>query len=140
MIETEQEGRLIADVSKIYEKQLVTKKKKINGEEVEFLKADSPKNVLLSMKIDSKLSENLRNNAFTQDFEVINPITLDNIEIDKGQLPNGFEAYLTLYFENHLGVVYKPRALEQGLLAFFAENSYNPVREYMEKAYKKLGQ
>lgn len=88
------------------------------------------------MKIDSKLSENLRNNAFTQDFEVINPITLDNIEIDKGQLPNGFEAYLTLYFENHLGVVYKPRALEQGLLAFFAENSYNPVREYMEKAYK----
>ena len=75
------------------------------------------------MKIDSKLSENLRNNAFTQDFEVINPITLDNIEIDKGQLPNGFEAYLTLYFENHLGVVYKPRALEQGLLAFFAENS-----------------
>lgn len=87
------------------------------------------------MKIDSKLNENLRNNAFTQDFEVINPIMLDNVEIEKGQLPNGFEAYLTLYFENHLGVVFKPKALEQGLVAFFAEHSYNPVKEYMEKAY-----
>ncbi|ESA44555.1 hypothetical protein HMPREF1232_0066, partial [Streptococcus pyogenes GA40468] len=66
------------------------------------------------MKIDSKLSENLRNNSFSQDYEIINPITLDTVELDSGQLPNDFEAYLTIYFENHLGIVYKRQALEQG--------------------------
>ncbi|SUO66223.1 virulence-associated E family protein [Streptococcus pyogenes] len=125
----------IGELRSIYEKQLVFTKKKINGEEVEILKSDSPKNVLLSMKIDSKLSENLRNNSFSQDYEIINPITLDTVELDSGQLPNDFEAYLTIYFENHLGIVYKRQALEQGMRTFFAEKSYNPVKEYMEKAY-----
>lgn len=111
------------------------KKKDSNGDDIEILKADSPKNVLLSMKIDSKLHDNLRHNSFSQYYEIINPITLDTVELDSGQLPNDFEAFLTIYFENHLGVVFKRQALEQGMRTFFAEKSYNPVREYMEKAY-----
>ncbi|HEM3521372.1 virulence-associated E family protein [Streptococcus suis] len=131
---------VIGDVVNISIKQFTRTKKKVldeNGEKVEIdaIVADSPRNVLLAMKSDNKLNDFLRHNEFTGEHEIVADVKLDAISMRKGQLPSAFESYLSVYLENHFKVVFKTRALQDGIEAFFAEKTYNPVQEYMEHAY-----
>lgn len=131
---------MIGDVVNISIKQFTRTKKKVldeNGEKVEIdaIVSDSPRNVLLAMKSDNKLNDFLRHNEFTGEHEIVADVKLDAISMRKGQLPSAFESYLSVYLENHFKVVFKTRALQDGIEAFFAEKTYNPVQEYMEHAY-----
>lgn len=131
---------IIGDVVNISIKQFSRRKKKIlndEGEqiEIESIVADSPRNVLLAMKSDNKLNDFLRHNEFTGEHEIVEDVKLDAIQLRKGQLPSAFESYLSVYLENHFKTVFKAGALRDGIEAFFAEKTYNPVKEYMEYAY-----
>lgn len=118
-----------------------TKKKVVNDqgekEEIDVIVSDSPRNVLLALKSDTRLNDFLRHNSFSQEHEIVADIKLDNVELPKGELPGNFEAVLSVYLENHFGVVFKRQALSDGIATFFAEKSYNPVSEYMERAYQQ---
>lgn len=131
---------VIGEIVNISIKQFSRRKKKIldeNGEqiEIESIVADSPRNVLLAMKSDNKLNDFLRHNEFTGEHEIVADVKLDAINLRKGQLPSAFESYLSVYLENHFKTVFKASALRDGIEAFFAEKTYNPVQEYMETAY-----
>ncbi|EHJ56811.1 VapE domain-containing protein [Streptococcus urinalis] len=132
---------VIGDVVNITVKQFSRRKKKVldeNGDqiEIESIIADSPRNVLLAMKSDSRLNDFLRHNEFTGEHEIVADVKLDAIKLKKGQLPSAFESYLSVYLENHFKVVFKAGALRDGIEAFFAEKTYNPVQEYMETAFE----
>lgn len=132
---------IIGDVTNISIKQFSRRKKKILDEEgeqieIESIVADSPRNVLLAMKSDNKLNDFLRHNEFTGEHEIVEDVKLDAIQLRKGQLPSAFESYLSVYLENHFKTVFKAGALRDGIEAFFAEKTYNPVKEYMENAYE----
>lgn len=132
---------IIGEVINISVKQFSRRKKKILNEEgeqveIESIVADSPRNVLLAMKSDSKLNDFLRHNEFTGEHEIVEDLKLDAIQLRRGQLPSAFESYLSVYLENHFKTVFKASALRDGVEAFFAEKTYNPVKEYMESAYE----
>lgn len=131
----------IGDVTNISIKQFSKRKRKIldeNGDEIEIqsIIADSPRNVLLAIKSDNKLNDFLRHNDFSGEHEIVADVKLDNVQLYKGQLPSNFESFLSVYLENHFKVVFKKSALIDGIETFFAEKSYNPVKEYMERAYE----
>lgn len=131
----------IGEIVNISIKQFSRRKKKILSEEgeqieVESIVADSPRNVLLAMKSDNKLNDFLRHNEFTGEHEIVEDVKLDAIQLRRGQLPSAFESYLSVYLENHFKTVFKAGALRDGIEAFFAEKTYNPVQEYMEHAYE----
>lgn len=79
---------VIGDVVNITVKQFSRRKKKVldeNGDqiEIESIIADSPRNVLLAMKSDSRLNDFLRHNEFTGEHEIVADVKLDAINLKK---------------------------------------------------------
>lgn len=100
------------------------------------IKSSSPVNVLLSFKADEQLGKFLRRNEFSQEYEFTKDVKIGRTEFKQGELPANFNSVITVYFENILGIVYSDRAFKAGFETFMSECSYNPVKDYMEKAAK----
>lgn len=98
------------------------------------IKSTSPANVLLCLKADDNLGRYLRRNDFSQEYEFTKEVRIGNTTFKAGELPANFNSVITVYFEKVLGVVFSQNAFKAGLETFFSERSYNPVKEYMERA------
>ena len=98
------------------------------------IKSTSPANVLLCLKADDNLGQYLRRNDFSQEYEFTKEVRIGNTTFKAGELPANFNSVITVYFEKVLGVVFSQNAFKAGLETFFSERSYNPVKEYMERA------
>ena len=98
------------------------------------IKSTSPSNVLMSFKADEQLGAYLRRNDFSQEYEFTQDVKIGNTYFKQGELPAIFNSVITVYFENALGVAYSNNAFKAGMETFLSEQSYNPVREYMEEA------
>lgn len=98
------------------------------------IKSTSPANVLMSLKADEQMGLYLRRNDFSQEYEFTQDVRIGQTSFKAGELPSNFNSVLTVYFEKILGVVYSTNALKAGLETFFSERSYNPVKDYMERA------
>lgn len=106
------------------------------------LKTTSVKNIVLILKTDKNLQDLFRFNEFTREIDVVRDAKLETsigtITIPKGQFTDQAINSVELYIESskqYRGAVFKNQTIDQGITNIAYMNSYNPVIDYMNKAY-----
>lgn len=106
------------------------------------LKTTSVKNIVLILKTDKNLQDLFRFNEFTREIDVVRDVKLETsigtITIPKGQYTDQVINGVELYIESskqYRGAVFKNQTIDQGITNIAYMNSYNPVIDYMNKAY-----
>ena len=124
------------------------KKPKLNFDltDKEAIKTTSTKNVALILQHDPNLKGILRFNRFTDEIDVVKPVTLDltkqgipKIVLQKGQLNDGIVNDIVLYISvsPEYKTTFKPNLVSQVIDSVARANSYNPVIDYFEKCLAK---
>ena len=124
------------------------KKPKLNFDltDKEAIKTTSTKNVALILQHDPNLKGVLRFNRFTDEIDVVKPVTLDltkqgipKIILQKGQLNDGVVNDIVLYISvaPEYKTTFKPNLVSQVIDSVARANSYNPVIDYFEKCLAK---
>lgn len=124
------------------------KKPKLNFDltDKDAIKTTSTKNVALILQHDSNLKGILRFNRFTDEIDVVKPVTLDltkqgipKIVLQKGQLNDGVVNDIVLYISvsPEYKTTFKPNLVSQVIDSVARANSYNPVIDYFEKCLAK---
>lgn len=106
------------------------------------LKTNSVKNVVLILKTDKNLQNLFRYNEFTSEIDVVRDADIKTdfglIEISKGQFTDQVSNSVELYIEsqpNYMGAAFKNTLIDQGISNVAYMDKYNPVKDYMNKAY-----
>lgn len=124
------------------------KKPKLNFDltDKEAIKTTSTKNVALILQHDPNLKGILKFNRFTDEIDVVKPVTLDltkqgipKIVLQKGQLNDGIVNDIVLYISvsPEYKTTFKPNLVSQVIDSVARANSYNPVIDYFEKCLAK---
>ena len=110
------------------------------------IKTTSTKNVALILQHDPNLKGILKFNRFTDEIDVVKPVTLDltkqgipKIVLKKGQLNDGIVNDIVLYISvsPEYKTTFKPNLVSQVIDSVARANSYNPVIDYFEKCLAK---
>ncbi len=110
------------------------------------IKTTSTKNVALILQHDPNLKGILKFNRFTDEIDVVKPVTLDltkqgipKIILQKGQLNDGVVNDIVLYISvsPEYKTTFKPNLVSQVIDSVARANSYNPVIDYFEKCLAK---
>lgn len=106
------------------------------------LKTTAVKNIVLILKTDDNLKDLFRFNEFTSEIDVVRDAeiktTVGVINIFKGQYTDQAINAVELYIESskkYGGATFKNQVIDQGITNVARMNSYNPVVDYMNKAY-----
>ncbi|MBP2056986.1 putative P-loop ATPase [Lactobacillus colini] len=106
------------------------------------LKTNSVKNVVLILKTDKNLQNLFRYNEFTAEIDVVRDADIQTdfglIEISKGKFTDQVSNSVELYIESsnkYLGAAFKNQIIDQGISNVAYMDKYNPVKDYMNKAY-----
>lgn len=124
------------------------KKPKLNFDltDKDTIKTTSTKNVALILQHDPNLKGILKFNRFTDEIDVVKPVTLDltkqgipKIVLKKGQLNDGIVNDIVLYISvsPEYKTTFKPNLVSQVIDSVARANSYNPVIDYFEKCLAK---
>lgn len=124
------------------------KKPKLNFDltDKDTIKTTSTKNVALILQHDPNLKGILKFNRFTDEIDVVKPVTLDltkqgipKIVLQKGQLNDGIVNDIVLYISvsPEYKTTFKPNLVSQVIDSVARANSYNPVIDYFEKCLAK---
>ena len=124
------------------------KKPKLNFDltDKDTIKTTSTKNVALILQHDPNLKGTLKFNRFTDEIDVVKPVTLDltkqgipKIILQKGQLNDGIVNDIVLYISvsPEYKTTFKPNLVSQVIDSVARANSYNPVIDYFEKCLAK---
>lgn len=124
------------------------KKPKLNFDltDKDTIKTTSTKNVALILQHDPNLKGILKFNRFTDEIDVVKPVTLDltkqgipKIILQKGQLNDGIVNDIVLYISvsPEYKTTFKPNLVSQVIDSVARANSYNPVIDYFEKCLAK---
>ena len=110
------------------------------------IKTTSTKNVALILQHDPNLKGILKFNRFTDEIDVVKPVTLDltkqgipKIVLKKGQLNDGIVNDIVLYISvsPEYKTTFKPNLVSQVIDSVARASSYNPVIDYFEKCLAK---
>ena len=106
------------------------------------LKTTSIKNIVLILKTDENLQGLFKFNEFTSEIDVVKDVKLETsigiLKIYKGRYTDQVINTVELYIESskkYRGAVFKNQVIDQGVTNVAHMNTYNPVIEYMNKAY-----
>lgn len=106
------------------------------------LKTTSIKNIVLILKTDENLQGLFKFNEFTSEIDVVKDVKLETsigiLKIYKGRYTDQVINTVELYIESskkYIGAVFKNQVIDQGVTNVAHMNTYNPVIEYMNKAY-----
>lgn len=124
------------------------KKPKLNFDltDKDTIKTTSTKNVALILQHDPNLKGILKFNRFTDEIDVVKPVTLDltkqgipKIVLQKGQLNDGIVNDIVLYISvsPEYKTTFKPNLVSQVIDSVARANSYNPVIDYFENCLAK---
>ena len=127
------------------------KKPKLNFDltDKDTIKTTSTKNVALILQHDPNLKGILKFNRFTDEIDVVKPVTLDltkqgipKIVLQKGQLNDGIVNDIVLYISvsPEYKTTFKPNLVSQVIDSVARANSYNPVIDYFENCLAKWDQ
>ena len=136
------------DQSKVQKINQDNKKPKLNFDltDKDTIKTTSTKNVALILQHDPNLKGILKFNRFTDEIDVVKPVTLDltkqgipKIVLQKGQLNDGIVNDIILYISvsPEYKTTFKPNLVSQVIDSVARANSYNPVIDYFEKCLAK---
>lgn len=107
------------------------------------LRSNSIKNIVLILQLDKNLKNLFKWNQFTQEVDVIRDASLKTslgtLEIEKGQFTDQVTNSIELYIESsphYTGVAFKNNLIDQAILNVAHMDSYNPVVDYMNNAFK----
>lgn len=98
-------------------------------------KTNSLKNVGLILTQDPLLHDTFRYNEFTYSIDVVKNIP--QLFVEKGQLDDSYSAIILRYIEDTYDVMFQEKLLNMGITVEAKTHPYNPVKEYMEKCFKK---
>lgn len=111
------------------------------------LKSSSVKNIVWILLLDKSLKKLFKWNEYTQEVDVIRNAELKTpmgaLTIEKGQFTDQVTNCIELYIEssnNYSGVAFKNALIDQAVMNVAHMDSYNPVIDYMNNAYKKWDQ
>ena len=118
------------------------KKPKLNFDltDKDTIKTTSTKNVALILQHDPNLKGILKFNRFTDEIDVVKPVTLDltkqgipKIVLKKGQLNDGIVNDIVLYISvsPEYKTTFKPNLVSQVIDSVARANSHNPVIDYL---------
>lgn len=136
------------DSEKVKKIKADNKKPKLNFDltDKDTIKTTSTKNVALILQHDPNLKGILKFNRFTDEIDVVKPVTLDltkqgipKIVLQKGQLNDGVVNDIVLYISvsPEYKTTFKPNLVSQVIDSVARANSYNPVIDYFEKCLAK---
>lgn len=95
---------------------------------------NSINNVVLALEHDPLLMNTFRYNEFTHEVDVVKPI--QQMHIAKGQMVDEIVSLCLNYLEKKYYVLFNDKAFNAAMIQVSRDNAYNPVKEYMERAYQ----
>jgi predicted P-loop ATPase len=132
------------NAAKLREKQKLSRKSIFELTTDKKIKTTSIKNVVLIIMNDTHLKNMFRFNEFTGEIDVVKSVTINvenagTITINKGQYTDQVINSVELYIEScnkYNNAVFKNNVIDQGITNAAHMNSYNPLVDYMNDAYK----
>lgn len=104
------------------------------NQKTDLPKANSLKNAFTIITMDNKLRKTVAFNEFTHEIDVVKNIP--DLLIEKGSLKDEYISQILLYIENVYEVLFTDKLLNSAISNAAHQNSYNPVKDYMERVYK----
>lgn len=102
------------------------------------IKTNSMYNVEQVLEKAPLLKDAFRFNEFTNEIDVIRSI--DDLRIAKGQIKDSYVDEIASHIENTYQVLFKQPLIRSALVVVANRHRYNPVVDYMNKAYDKWDQ
>ncbi|WP_429971177.1 VapE domain-containing protein [Fructilactobacillus sp. Tb1] len=120
---------------KISNKPVIMKVSKTTGNVI-----NSISNIFLALEHDTNLANTFKYNEFTQSIDVVKDHNYNkgntHLKIEKGQFRDEFVSSILMYLENVYGKSFSKDNFYAALDNAAHNHSYNPLRDYMDEAYK----
>lgn len=98
-----------------------------------YIRPNSIRNVVLALEHDPLMMKTFAYNEFTHEVDVIKAIP--SLHISKGQMVDDYVSLSLDYLEGKYHVLFNDKVFNSALIKVSRDNAYNPVKEYMEKAF-----
>ena len=102
------------------------------------IKPNSLRNCGLVLEHDDRLRKLLAFNEFTYSIDILRDV--NDLGIKQGDIDDAYSSEILRYIEDKYGVLFPDKILNMAITNDARKNKYNPVKDYLNKCFKKWDQ